>query len=200
MLHELWAAGEKSFKIEKTEHRWIAYRAERTASKKKGVVAFRVKSAATARRTPAPVPVPVSRPPVPRARPVPQAIPIPLAKPRPVPPTVTRSPGWPQGKPATPAPRVTPVSMPEPELVLPPLVLDIPPSAPKLAILSYGAGLKPKPPNPAVTRLQGLLGIGADGRFGKGTRTAVNAFQRSHGLKVDGSVGKDTWAALLAGG
>ena len=39
---------------------------------------------------------------------------------------------------------------------------------------------------------------GADGKFGAKTTAAVKAFQRSKGLKVDGIVGRDTWAALDA--
>ena len=36
-----------------------------------------------------------------------------------------------------------------------------------------------------------------DGIFGAGTRAAVIAFQRAHGLSADGIVGKNTWRALL---
>lgn len=36
----------------------------------------------------------------------------------------------------------------------------------------------------------------ADGKFGAKTETAVKAFQGSAGLKQDGIVGRDTWAAL----
>lgn len=39
---------------------------------------------------------------------------------------------------------------------------------------------------------------GIDGSFGYVTQTAVRAFQKAHGLKVDGIVGKATWAALAA--
>lgn len=38
---------------------------------------------------------------------------------------------------------------------------------------------------------------GADGVFGSGTRAAVRAFQRDHGLAVDGIAGRKTWAALF---
>ena len=41
------------------------------------------------------------------------------------------------------------------------------------------------------------LGIcGVDGDFGVATEKAVKAFQKDHGLKVDGVVGESTWAAL----
>jgi len=48
----------------------------------------------------------------------------------------------------------------------------------------------------AVKDLQTLLGIGADGDFGPGTKAAVIAFQRKKGLLADGIVGRGTWAAL----
>lgn len=48
-----------------------------------------------------------------------------------------------------------------------------------------------------VVQVQTLLGIEADGIFGKKTEAAVRAFQAANGLKVDGIVGKQTWAALL---
>lgn len=48
-----------------------------------------------------------------------------------------------------------------------------------------------------VEQVQILLGIDADGIFGKKTEAAVKAFQAANGLKVDGIVGKQTWAALL---
>lgn len=54
----------------------------------------------------------------------------------------------------------------------------------------------------AVTKLQELLTaasyeVGAvDGIFGGKTREAVRAFQRDMGLKVDGIVGRKTWAAI----
>jgi len=35
-----------------------------------------------------------------------------------------------------------------------------------------------------------------DGIFGKKTKSAVEAFQKAHGLKVDGIVGRQTWTAL----
>ena len=48
-----------------------------------------------------------------------------------------------------------------------------------------------------VKQVQILLGIDADGIFGRKTEAAVKAFQAANGLKVDGIVGKQTWAALL---
>jgi peptidoglycan hydrolase-like protein with peptidoglycan-binding domain len=48
----------------------------------------------------------------------------------------------------------------------------------------------------SVTDLQRLLGISADGVFGRGTARAVRDFQRHHGLRADGVVGPATWAAL----
>ena len=43
--------------------------------------------------------------------------------------------------------------------------------------------------------------MGADGKFGKRTRNAVRDFQKRDGIKVDGIVGKQTFARLkVAGG
>ena len=47
-----------------------------------------------------------------------------------------------------------------------------------------------------VVKLQTILGVTADGIFGKVTETAVRNFQAVHNLVVDGIVGKNTWAAL----
>jgi len=51
----------------------------------------------------------------------------------------------------------------------------------------------------SVKTLQRLLGITADGKFGKNTRAAVVAYQTAHGLAADGIVGPATWAVLLGG-
>ena len=50
----------------------------------------------------------------------------------------------------------------------------------------------------AVTKLQTLLKINADGDFGPGTKAAVVKFQKSKGMYPDGIVGKNSWAALGA--
>jgi peptidoglycan DL-endopeptidase CwlO len=49
---------------------------------------------------------------------------------------------------------------------------------------------------PDVVRLQGALGIAADGVFGSQTLRAVKRFQTVHGLLVDGQVGPHTRAAM----
>ena len=48
-----------------------------------------------------------------------------------------------------------------------------------------------------VKELQTLLGITADGQFGKATEKSVKIFQLDHGLKVDGIVGPVTLKKLL---
>ena len=47
-----------------------------------------------------------------------------------------------------------------------------------------------------IALAQQLLGITADGQFGSGTRAAVLAWQRSHGVPVTGVLDKATWAQL----
>lgn len=48
----------------------------------------------------------------------------------------------------------------------------------------------------AVKKLQRLLGIRADGAFGKGTARALRRFQRRHSLTADGVAGPATWRML----
>lgn len=54
----------------------------------------------------------------------------------------------------------------------------------------------------AVTYVQALVGVIADGNFGDKTKVAVEDFQRKNGITADGFVGPSTMAALdrLAGG
>lgn len=69
----------------------------------------------------------------------------------------------------------------------------------KLPVLKKGAK------GDEVNALQTLLigygyscgNSGADGSFGGATDKAVRAYQKGHGLEVDGSVGKATWGCLL---
>jgi peptidoglycan hydrolase-like protein with peptidoglycan-binding domain len=54
-----------------------------------------------------------------------------------------------------------------------------------------------------VTQLQNLLQdagmeVSADGQFGSGTQLAVESYQYSRGLKVDGVAGASVWNALLS--
>lgn len=50
----------------------------------------------------------------------------------------------------------------------------------------------------AVRRLQAALGVRVDGKFGTETEKAVLTYQKLMGLKPDGMVGANTWAALEA--
>jgi len=84
-----------------------------------------------------------------------------------------------------------------------PILSSVAPRAPAqqrtLPTLKRGDGIKPKPPNPDVKLMQQKLGIHDDGEFGKDTDAALRAYQKSHGLKVDGECGPKTWTSLLAG-
>jgi N-acetylmuramoyl-L-alanine amidase len=51
-----------------------------------------------------------------------------------------------------------------------------------------------------LTNLNHDPGPDQPGSFGAGTDTAVQAFQSSRGLRVDGIVGRQTWAALVEAG
>jgi peptidoglycan hydrolase-like protein with peptidoglycan-binding domain len=52
---------------------------------------------------------------------------------------------------------------------------------------------------PPVARVQGALGISADGVYGPDTTASVRSFQEGNGLTVDGIVGPQTWSALGLG-
>jgi len=71
--------------------------------------------------------------------------------------------------------------------------------------MNHGPTLTTGSAGPDVRRLQrlfvmmkGLEPSGIDGVFGHRTEHAVESFQKSEGLAVDGIVGVDTWAALPA--
>ena len=49
-----------------------------------------------------------------------------------------------------------------------------------------------------VAVAQVLLGVTADGDFGKNTRAATIDFQEKHKLEVDGVIGAETWGALFS--
>lgn len=65
-----------------------------------------------------------------------------------------------------------------------------------------GATLHPWDMGTGVAELQELLvahgfsKVRVDGNFGYVTEAAVKAFQRQHGLRIDGCVGQKTWTAL----
>ena len=83
-------------------------------------------------------------------------------------------------------------------------VIDISPK--DLVVTSPKIGrprLKKGDSGKAVKKLQRALRatghkLKVDGEFGSVTKDKVKAFQKQRGLKVDGIVGKRTWAALLA--
>jgi peptidoglycan DL-endopeptidase CwlO len=68
------------------------------------------------------------------------------------------------------------------------------------AVTSSGEMLRIGSRGPAVAELQRMLGIAADGIFGRQTRAAVRSFQAAHGLEVDGIAGPITRGALGGGG
>jgi len=69
-------------------------------------------------------------------------------------------------------------------------------SGPTLSLGSTGDDVKRLQRILVVTKLYDWTHI--DGDFGPHTRDAVEAFQSSNGLSVDGIVGPNTWAALPA--
>jgi len=68
------------------------------------------------------------------------------------------------------------------------------------AVAANGDMLRMGSRGPAVTELQRMLGIPADGIFGRQTRRAVRSYQAAHGLEVDGIAGPITRGALAGGG
>lgn len=176
LVDELWSRGSGAFRVEQTAGRWIAYQAQVVASGKRGVVAYRQKSAALPSTATAIAPRRAARPVV--RRPAPKT-PSPPASPR---------------APAAAKPVAVKVG---PARVDPPKVQPVSPV--QLPTLVRGAGIRPKPPSPNVKLLQQRLGIKDDGQFGSGTEAAVKAFQAKNGLSPDGIVGPKTWTALFAG-
>lgn len=64
---------------------------------------------------------------------------------------------------------------------------------PLLGVGSGGPGLAH-----FVVIVQKKLDVAADGEFGKHTREALEAFQRKHHLRADGTVGPNVWKAIRA--
>jgi GH25 family lysozyme M1 (1,4-beta-N-acetylmuramidase)/peptidoglycan hydrolase-like protein with peptidoglycan-binding domain len=118
---------------------------------------------------PAPKPTPVPTPP-----PTPKPTPPPTPAPKPTPPP-------------TPAPKPTPIPAPAPKPVL------ASPLAPyRKTVLRQGSR------GPAVTALQRVLKVGADGDFGPATAKALAAWKRAHRLPATAVVDAPTWAALVS--
>lgn len=63
---------------------------------------------------------------------------------------------------------------------------------------SFPGLLKKGSKGTAVKRVQSKVGVPADGDFGAKTESAVRAWQRSHGLGVDGMVGPATWKKMFS--
>lgn len=59
-----------------------------------------------------------------------------------------------------------------------------------MALLKLGMAGEP------VKRLQQKLDVAADGQFGPATDAALKAYQKDHGLAVDGIAGPDTFAQM----
>lgn len=175
LVDELWARGSGAYRIEQVAGRWIAFQAQIVASGRKGVVAYRQKSAAlpaggeqtAMRRAPAPRPQPISSPSAPT-----------------------------QARTSTPAPAAA--KPPVKVRVGPAQVHPVSPVG--LPTLVRGAGMPPKQPSPNVRVLQQRLGgLKDDGMFGPKTEQAVIAFQRANGLPPNGIVDDKTWTALFGG-
>ena len=49
---------------------------------------------------------------------------------------------------------------------------------------------------PDVKKLQKVLGVKVDGKFGESTELAVKKYQKKNGLTQDGVVGQDTWKKM----
>jgi peptidoglycan hydrolase-like protein with peptidoglycan-binding domain len=165
LLSALWAQGEGTSKIEKTDGRWIAYRAEITRGNKRGVVAYRERTPARP-ETAAVAPL---RPPV-------KAVPT-NASPRQGPPAPR------QGPPAAP-PRQGPIVTPTTQLELPTLRVGagMPPAAPvpDVRLLQNKLGVAPdgrfgNGTLAAVKEFQRRRGLDVDGVVGPRTWTALFA-------------------------
>ncbi len=72
------------------------------------------------------------------------------------------------------------------------------PSSTKEAVVPYpGKLIKRGSKGKDVERIQRAVGVNPDGDFGAKTEASVKNYQKRHGLKVDGIVGKDTWNMMF---
>ena len=95
------------------------------------------------------------------------------------------------GPPTTPPPAPVPAPAPGPRRT--PVPVRAPANLRTLA--TYGAGTHSQGASgPAVVRLQGAVGVAADGAYGPLTAAAVRGFQTDERLPVDGVFAPDEWA------
>jgi len=114
--------------------------------------------------------------------------------------TVLTPPGYAVPKvPVTPAPKPPTVVTPapaKPPVPAKPAPKPVAPVKPAVPAKPARPTLRVKSVGPNVKYLQQKLHITADGQYGPQTAKAVMAFQKAHGLKVDGVCGPTTWAKI----
>lgn len=149
-------------------NKWLAYRKEPHAQGKTGVTVYTPRAAVV----PSPSPSPAA-PPMAQSGPI--HIPAPGG-------TI---PDW--------HPEPVPV-MNRPAAASPPAVVPSAPPPGAIPIRTLRRGMK----GPDVAQWQKIIGAASDGSFGPETEMKTRIWQKSHGLDVDGVVGRKTWASAGA--